>query len=88
MTSLITALRSGRVDTSDGPLHIVREHETHSAWVFLTSARAFKIRKPLELGFLDYMLRSFDAETDRDGHRERAEHHQRMRRGPSDRCPR
>ncbi len=54
LTSLITALRSGRVDTSDGPLHIVREHETHSAWVFLTSARAFKIRKPLELGFLDY----------------------------------
>ena len=29
-------------------------HETHASWVFLTGDRAFKIKKPLALGFLDY----------------------------------
>lgn len=28
--------------------------ETHSAHVFLTATRAFKVRKPVDLGFLDY----------------------------------
>lgn len=54
LTDLIIALKTGRIETSDGPLHVVREHETHSAWVFLTDTRAFKIRKPIDLGFLDY----------------------------------
>ena len=54
MTDFINALRNGRAETSDGPLCIERVHETHSAWVFLTDSRAFKIRKPLDLGFLDY----------------------------------
>lgn len=54
MADLIAVLRKGHVETIDGPLHVVREHETHSAWVFLTAAHAFKVRKPLDLGFLDY----------------------------------
>lgn len=54
LTDLITALKNGRVETADGPLHVLREHETHSAWVFLTATHAFKIRKPVDLGFLDY----------------------------------
>jgi aminoglycoside phosphotransferase family enzyme/predicted kinase len=29
-------------------------HETHASWVFLAGDRAFKVKKPLALGFLDY----------------------------------
>ena len=54
LTDLVTAVRTGHIETADGPLHVLREHETHSAWVFLTATHAFKIRKPVDLGFLDY----------------------------------
>lgn len=50
----VIAWRSGAVQGPEGPLRIVREHETHTAWVFLTATYAFKIRKPVNLGFLDY----------------------------------
>jgi aminoglycoside phosphotransferase family enzyme/predicted kinase len=29
-------------------------HETHASWVFVTGVRAYKVKKPLALGFLDY----------------------------------
>jgi aminoglycoside phosphotransferase family enzyme/predicted kinase len=29
-------------------------HETHASWVFVAGERAYKIKKPLALGFLDY----------------------------------
>ncbi len=32
----------------------VQLRETHSSWVFLAGGRAYKVKKPLELGFLDY----------------------------------
>ncbi len=35
----------------DGPLEL---RETHISWVFLTATEAYKIKKPLALGFLDY----------------------------------
>jgi aminoglycoside phosphotransferase family enzyme len=50
----LTAWREGQVEGPDGPLRIEAEHETHTAWVFLTAAHAFKLRKPINLGFLDY----------------------------------
>jgi aminoglycoside phosphotransferase family enzyme len=54
LANLISAWQEGRVVGPDGPLRVVRVHETHSAWVFLTATHAFKIRKPVNLGFLDY----------------------------------
>lgn len=32
----------------------VTVHETHASWVFVAGDRAYKIKKPLALGFLDY----------------------------------
>ncbi len=32
----------------------VELRETHGSWVFLTAARAFKVKKPVVLPFLDY----------------------------------
>ena len=32
----------------------VAVHETHSSWVFVSGDSAFKLKKPLDLGFLDY----------------------------------
>src|SRR5271165_3531651 len=29
-------------------------HETHASWVFVAGDRAYKVKKPLALGFLDY----------------------------------
>ncbi len=29
-------------------------HETHASWVFVAGERAYKVKKPLALGFLDY----------------------------------
>lgn len=34
-----------------GPVRCI---ETHVSWVFLTGAYAYKVKKPLQLGFLDY----------------------------------
>ncbi len=50
----LAAWRSGQVLGPEGPLRVVREHETHTAWVFLTDTHAFKWRKPVDLGFLNY----------------------------------
>ncbi len=32
----------------------VAVHETHASWVFVASKRAYKIKKPVAMGFLDY----------------------------------
>jgi aminoglycoside phosphotransferase family enzyme/predicted kinase len=32
----------------------VAAHETHASWVFVAGKRAYKVKKPLALGFLDY----------------------------------
>jgi uncharacterized protein len=32
----------------------VAVHETHASWVFVTGDRAYKVKKPVALGFLDY----------------------------------
>lgn len=32
----------------------VRRHETHASWVFVLGERAYKVKKPVALGFLDY----------------------------------
>ncbi|MGO9488341.1 MAG: AAA family ATPase [Solirubrobacteraceae bacterium] len=32
----------------------VAVHETHASWVFVAGDRAYKVKKPLALGFLDY----------------------------------
>ena len=32
----------------------VSVHETHASWVFVAGDRAYKVKKPVELGFLDY----------------------------------
>src|ERR1019366_5908548 len=32
----------------------VAVHETHASWVFVTDGRAYKVKKPVVLGFLDY----------------------------------
>ncbi len=37
-----------------GATEPVEVHETHASWVFLVGDRAFKLKKPLDLGFLDY----------------------------------
>ena len=29
-------------------------HETHASWVFVAGERAYKIKKPVAFGFLDY----------------------------------
>ncbi len=33
---------------------VVQVHETHASWVFLAGDRAYKIKKPVRLAFLDY----------------------------------
>jgi aminoglycoside phosphotransferase family enzyme len=32
----------------------VQGHETHASWVFVAGERAYKIKKPVRLAFLDY----------------------------------
>ena len=50
-SSLIDALVSRH---SFGPAVTVERVETHCAWVLLTGSHAYKIKKPVDFGFLDY----------------------------------
>ncbi len=50
--SLITALQNKAI--YDHPVSHFKVIETHCAWVLLTGAYAYKIKKPLDLGFLDF----------------------------------
>ena len=52
MHALIEGLREARAfPHAIGPVRVV---ETHISWVLLTGDFAYKIKKPLDLGFLDY----------------------------------
>jgi uncharacterized protein len=52
MNALIDGLREARAfPHAVGPVRVV---ETHISWVLLTGEFAYKIKKPLDLGFLDY----------------------------------
>lgn len=48
---LLEVLRDPRTYGSSEPV-LVRE--THASWVFLTGDHAYKVKKPVSLGFLDY----------------------------------
>ena len=50
-TALLAALAQPRFYRGDEPVIV---HETHASRVFVCGARAFKIKKPVALGFLDY----------------------------------
>lgn len=43
-----------RPEAYDHPADNLRLHETHSSWVVLAGAYAYKIKKPVNLGFLDF----------------------------------
>lgn len=43
-----------RPDAWPHPVHGLRLVETHISWVFLTGDQAYKVKKPLDLGFLDF----------------------------------
>ncbi len=48
---LLQALADPATYGAQPPLEL---HETHASWVFLVGERAYKVKKPLALGFLDY----------------------------------
>lgn len=50
----LRALRSERV--YDHPVESIRILETHISWVVLTGPYAYKIKKPVNFGFLDYSM--------------------------------
>ncbi|QDV71771.1 adenylate kinase [Rosistilla carotiformis] len=51
-TDLIDALRSAEVyDDASGP---PQEIQTHISYLFLTDAHVYKLKKPVDFGFLDY----------------------------------
>lgn len=43
-----------RPDAYDPPAGDLRLHETHSSWVVLAGPYAYKLKKPVNLGFLDF----------------------------------
>ena len=51
---LHTVWQQSDIEAPDGRLRVVRQIETHSALVWLTATQALKVRKPVNLGFLDY----------------------------------
>lgn len=50
-TGLLDALASPSMYPENPPVTVC---ETHASWVFLAGRRAYKVKKPLDLGFLDY----------------------------------
>jgi len=49
---IVAAMRdAGFYPGSEGPVEV---HETHISWVFLVGERAYKLKKPVALPFLDY----------------------------------
>ena len=49
--ALLSALASGATYPGHPRVDL---HETHASWVFVAGDRAYKVKKPLALGFLDY----------------------------------
>jgi aminoglycoside phosphotransferase family enzyme/predicted kinase len=43
-----------RPEAYDHPADDLRLHETHSSWVLLAGPYAYKLKKPVDLGFLDF----------------------------------
>lgn len=54
MTIDVGAWTCGEVTVNGRRLVVDEVRETHTAHVFLTRERAYKVRKPVDLGFLDY----------------------------------
>ena len=52
MNALITALQ--QPDAYDHPIESVELIETHISWVLLTGQFAYKIKKPVDFGFIDF----------------------------------
>jgi aminoglycoside phosphotransferase family enzyme/predicted kinase len=52
MGTLVDDLRDGLV--YDPPAARIDFAETHASWVFLTEREAFKVKRPVDLGFLDF----------------------------------
>ncbi len=50
-SSLLRALEDPATYGGDAPVEV---HETHASWVFVTGERAYKLKKPVALAFLDY----------------------------------
>jgi aminoglycoside phosphotransferase family enzyme/gluconate kinase len=50
--ALITALQ--RKEAYDHPVDNISLRETHISWVFLTGQYAYKLKKPVDFGFLDF----------------------------------
>ena len=48
------ALLRALADPASYGCAVVTVHETHASWVFVADERAYKIKKPVVLGFLDY----------------------------------
>ncbi len=48
---LLSALADPATYGATAPVAV---HETHASWVFVSGARAVKVKKPVALGFLDY----------------------------------
>lgn len=49
--ALLRALAAPAMYPGEPPVAV---HETHASWVFVAGERAYKVKKPLALGFLDY----------------------------------
>ena len=49
--ALLAALASPESYPGHPPVAV---HETHASWVFVAGDRAYKVKKPVSLGFLDY----------------------------------
>ncbi len=54
MTIETSAWTRGEVTIGGRPIAVTEVRETHTAHLFLTSDRVYKVRKPVDLGFLDY----------------------------------
>ena len=53
MSSLVEDLQqSGAYPGSSGRVEFI---ETHISWVFLVGAEVYKVKKPVNLGFLDFL---------------------------------
>lgn len=54
MSSLLLIEKLQTPDLYDHPIQAFRVIETHISWVLLTGTFVYKIKKPLDLGFLDF----------------------------------
>ena len=52
-SAIVVAALSDPATYPDGP-DTVTVHETHGSWVFVAGPRAYKVKKPVVLAFLDY----------------------------------